>query len=429
MKNLLARRDFRVLFAGLLSSMIGDSVMLIVLAIWVKDLTGSNGKAGLTIFFLVAPALVAPLLGWVVDLFRRRPFLIAANLLSAVALVPLLFVHDAGDVWIIYSVAALYGVSFVVIPAALSGLLKEMLPEDLLVDANGSLQTVRESLRLFGPLLGAGLLTAFGGGTVAIIDAATFCVAALFIALVPVREEKPAPPELHLWGEVSVGVRHVWRDALLRPTLLALGGVLLVFGFLESLSFAIVDAFDKTPSFVGVVISVQGVGAVAGGIASARIVRRVGEVPAIVGSLAVAAAGVSLWLAPVLAVVLTGAAVFGAGLPVLMVAGMTLMQRRTPARIMGRVSAAADVVLGAPQTVSIAVGAVLVGILDYRYLVGIIAAATVLGAIGLWTSTRRARAGLAAPVESELDAALEAAVASAEVAEPGLTPVVREATP
>jgi MFS family permease len=198
MRNLLARRDFRLLFTGLLASMIGDSVMLIVLAIWVKDLTGSNGKAGLTIFFLVAPALVAPLLGWVVDLFRRRPFLIAANLLSAVSLSPLLFVHDAGDVWIIYSVAALYGVSFVVIPAALSGLLKEMLSEDLLVDANGSLQTVRESLRLFGPLLGAGLLTAFGGGTVAILDAATFCIAALFIALVPVREEKPAPPELHL---------------------------------------------------------------------------------------------------------------------------------------------------------------------------------------------------------------------------------------
>ena len=34
---------------------------------------------------------------------------------------PLLLVHDESDVWIIYLVAALYGVSYVVLPAALNG--------------------------------------------------------------------------------------------------------------------------------------------------------------------------------------------------------------------------------------------------------------------------------------------------------------------
>ena len=127
---------FALLYGGLAASMLGDSLMLIVLSLWVKTLTHSNGAAGLTFLWLTLPALVAPVFGYVVDKFPRRPFLVVANLLSAVAVLPLLLVHDAGDVWIIYAVAFLYGVSFVVVPAALNGLLKDLLPAEVLVDAN-----------------------------------------------------------------------------------------------------------------------------------------------------------------------------------------------------------------------------------------------------------------------------------------------------
>ena len=402
MRALFARRDFRLLFAGLLASMVGDSIMIIVLAIWVKELTGSSGAAGLTIFFIVAPSLAGPLLGWAVDRVRRRPFLIIANLASALALSPLLLVHDSDDVWLIYTVSVLYGVSFVMIPAALNGLLKELLEEELLLPANSTLQTVRESMRLFGPLAGAGLLTAFGGGSVAIIDAVSFCIAATCISLLSLREDKPAPPELHFAGEVAVGVKHVWHDAMLRPTLIALGAVLLAFGFLESLTFAVVQEFGRSPSFVGVVLTVQGIGAIIGGVLSARLVRRVGEINAIITAIAIMAVGLSLWMLPYLAAVLAGTAVFGLALPVLIVAFMTLLQRRTPSRIMGRVSTAADIILGAPQTLSIAVGAVLVGIVDYRLLVAVITASTVIGAAWLSLTTRSVRAAAAEPERSDV---------------------------
>ena len=48
------------------------------------------------------------------------------------------------------------------------------------------------------------------------------------------------------------------------------------------------------------------------------------------------------------------------------------MQRRTPNRLMGRVSAAADVVLGTPQAISIAVGALLVSLISYRTMYWIV---------------------------------------------------------
>ncbi|MGH3446361.1 MAG: hypothetical protein ACRDQA_16700 [Nocardioidaceae bacterium] len=48
MRRLFRQPGFLVLFVGLVASMLGDSLLLIVLAIWVKELTGSAGAAGLT---------------------------------------------------------------------------------------------------------------------------------------------------------------------------------------------------------------------------------------------------------------------------------------------------------------------------------------------------------------------------------------------
>ena len=139
MKAAFKTPGFPRLYAGLTASMVGDSILLLVLSMWVKTLTGSNAMAGLTFFFMVVPALFAPLMGVWLDRVRRKPFLVWGNVASAVMVLPLVLVRDEADVWIIWAVAFLYGVSFVVLPAALNGLLKEMVAEDHLVDANASL--------------------------------------------------------------------------------------------------------------------------------------------------------------------------------------------------------------------------------------------------------------------------------------------------
>lgn len=159
-------------------------------------------------------------------------------------------------------------------------------------------------------------------------------------------------------------------EGCLRPTLrhalTAVGVALLVIGFLES-AIAAVDAFGKPASYVGVAVSLQGVGAIAGGLSSAFVIRRLGEARSICLSLTVLAAGLAVCAeAPWLEGFLAGTVVAGYALPILVVALNTLLQRRTPQRLMGRVSAAADVVLGTPQAGSIAVGALLVTLVSYR---------------------------------------------------------------
>jgi MFS family permease len=375
------QRGFPLLYAGLLTSMVGDSLMLIVLAVWVKDLTGSSGAAGATFFWLALPALVAPVFGLVVDRLKRRTVLIWGNAASALAVLPLLWVHSRSDVWIVYAVALLYGISFVTLPAALNGLLKEMVPDEDLVDANATLSTSREALRLVGPLIGAGLYTVIGGAGVAVIDAVSFAVAGGTVAVLAVAETAPVRAAGSWRTEVTAGVSHLFHDSILRPTVLATGTALLVVGFMESAVFAMVDAFDRPASFVGVVVSVQGVGAIMGGLSSSRLIRRMGEGNAVALSLAALAVGLAICaVSSLLSVVFAGVVVLGFALPVFIVALNTMLQRRTPGHLMGRVSTASDVVLGLPQALSIAIGALLVSLINYRTIYGICAAVLLLAA-------------------------------------------------
>jgi len=377
MRRAFQQKGFTRLFAGLTTSMFGDSVMLLVLSMWVKTLTGSNGAAGLTFFWMVVPALFAPLYGMYIDRIKRKPLLVWGNVLSALMVLPLLAVGDAGDVWIIYVVALLYGISFVVLPAGLNGLLKEMIPADLLVEANSSVQTTKEGFRLIGPLVGAALFGLFGGGAVAVVDSLSFLVAALIIASIPLQEISPERSEQHWWHEMTGGITHLAHEPVLRHTLVAFALMLIVIGFTEASIYAVLDFFGKPPTFAGVVVAVQGVGAIIGGITASRWVRRLGEAGTVTVGMALLAFGLAIvGLTSSLWVTLAAVVVLGYGLPLTFIAFMTMLQRRTPHGLMGRVSAAVETVMGAPQALSLAVGALLVTLLDYHVIFAIMAAFT-----------------------------------------------------
>ena len=389
MRKAFQQRGFTRLFAGLTTSMFGDSVMLLVLSIWVKTLTGSNGAAGLTFFWMMVPALFAPLYGMYIDRIKAKPLLVWGNVISALMVLPLLMVREAGDVWIVYVVAFLYGISFVVLPAGLNGLLKEMIPDDLLVEANSSLQTTKEGFRLIGPLVGAALFSLSGGGVVAVVDSLSFLVAALIIASIPLQESTPVRSEQHWWHEMTGGIKHLAHEPVLRHTLVAFALMLIVLGFAESSIFALLDFFGKPPTFAGVVVTVQGVGAIVGGVTMARWVRRLGEAGTVTVGMALLAVGLAtVALTSTLWVTLAAVVVLGYALALTLIAFMTMLQRRTPQAVMGRVSAAVETVMGTPQAISLAVGALLVMVLDVHVIFAIMAAFTGAGVVYLLISLR-----------------------------------------
>ncbi len=382
MRELLRHRDFRLILAGQSLSMFGDWTLLLVFGIWGKSLTGSNAIAGLMIFAMAGPGLLGPLGGLLADRVRRRHLMVTLNVLSAGAVLLLWFVHDRDQLWLLFAVAAWYGLSGVVFDAAISGLVQALLPAPLIGPANGSLTTVRQGLRLIGPLVGAGLFTTVGGGWVATLDALTFLLSAALLLRLRLHEGRPERTATPFRTEVSAGLVHLVRAPLLRHLSVVTAICGAAFGLIEATVFAVVDTgLHEPPAFVGVVVSAEGVGALVGGVAVTIAIHRLPETALVITGQALAAIGIGVLITATLPTVLLGAALLGAALPIINVAALTLLQRTTPNPLMGRVTAAFDLANTVPYTVSIALGAVLATALPYQAVLGLVVTGCALAAL------------------------------------------------
>jgi MFS family permease len=369
MRALLRDRNFAVLLAGQTTSAFGDYAMFLAAGIWAKELTGSNAAAGLTVLPFAAPSLLGPLLGVFVDRFPRRWVMIVTDLTAAVAMLALLGVHGVEDLWLLYVVSFVYGTCVTVYQGARSGLLVAMLPDDELGDANGLMQSTNQAMRLVAPLAGAGLFAVAGGPAVATMNAATFVVSAALLYVVRSPDLARRTDTVRIWPEIREGLAHIATTADLRRLTIGTALVMLMVGMTEVTIFAVVDeGLGRPPEFLGVISTAQGIGAIGAGVAAGLVMRRIGELRTIAVAAFAVAIGLALFGTAVLAPVFLAAVGFGVANTLFMVAYTTVMQRRTSLQMQGRVMTAVEAVATLPFLLSIAVGAILVGIVDFRLI-------------------------------------------------------------
>jgi hypothetical protein len=111
-------------------------------------------------------------------------------------------------------------------------------------------------LRLVSPLLGAGLLARVGARPVILIDAGTFVVATAGLLAPRLREPRPARTAARWRAEFGAGIAHVARTPALRQPLVACFVAVTAFGFFETVPFAVVaQGLHRSPEFLGVLIS------------------------------------------------------------------------------------------------------------------------------------------------------------------------------
>lgn len=394
MKDLLQHRVFRRLLGGWTIGNLADSALFLTLAIWAKDLTGSSSAAGMVFFALGAPALAVPLLGLLVDRVHRKPLMVGANLVAAGAAGSLIFVSDVSMLWLLYAVTVIYGALGILNGSALSGLLRDLLPDDQLDDANAMLSTIDQGLRIFTPMLGAALYVFWGGRALGLGVAVLLVTTAVVLATVRATESKPETEDQAFWAQTMAGFRHLRSVPVLwlivSVTAIAFG----VVGLFDTVLFEVIErGLGMDPAFFGVLMSIQGAGSIVGGVTSARMLRRfgpqrvVGMSLAILGFAALACAGDVLGpaLLPLVVLALFAA---GAGIPWMVVAMVTTRQRLTPPRLQGRTAGAANLALTLPQIASIAAGAGLVSVVDYRILL-LVACLVLVGCAAVLLLRRR----------------------------------------
>jgi MFS family permease len=389
MKRLMRHRDARIYLSGQTLSTIGDNALWLAMGIWVKILTHSNSAAGLVFFFVVAGLAMAPVTGVIVDRVRRRPLALGANLVAAVMVCALLLVHGRGQVWLIYVVMFGYGIMAALLTSAQTALVPSLVPDDLLAEANTMLQVGSQGMRIFTPLIGAGLLAWVGAAPVILLDAGTFVAAACCLAALSLREPRPAPAGSSWRADLTAGIRYAWQTHVLRKLLVTTVLALTVIGFMETISFAVVsEGLHKSPPFLGVLVALQAAGAIAGAVIVPAIMKRIGEVFTIAAAIVLIGAGSLLMITSSLPVVLAGSAVLGASIMFANVAAITLIQRRTRPELIGRVDAVLTFASTGPQAISIAIGAALITIVSYRLLLAAIAAMMVV-ACAYWLTGQR----------------------------------------
>jgi predicted MFS family arabinose efflux permease len=293
MLQVLRQRNFALLWIAGLISMAGDWALVVGLPVEIYQRTGSTiATAGMVLASLVPTIVLGSIAGIFVDRWDRRRLMIAVNLLLALAILPLLLV-DAAGIWIAYAVLVVAScLEQLFLPAEVA-LLPNLLEggESELVTANALSSLNRQIARIIGPAIGGVAVTVGGLAGVAMVDAATFLVAAGLILAIrtraaQVREEVAAGAVVvaEAVGSAWTRLASEWRDGLAmvrrEPVLRALLVFLVITQFGEGLLGTLfvpwaTDALHTDAAGYGSLLSAQAIGGVLGALAIGRLGARV----------------------------------------------------------------------------------------------------------------------------------------------------------
>ena len=388
---LASHRDLRLVLSASLVSLVGDWILRVGLVYHVFVLTNSTIVSAILLLSSFVPqVLLGSVAGIFVDRWDRRRTMVATNVLLALGLLPLLLVHDASRVWIAFVVIFWEaGIAQFFSPAE-QAMLPRLVPDDRLVTANALNGQTRDLSRLVGSAVG-GVVAAAGGLTaVTLVDAASFLVSAALIAAIRTSGRVDAPadePAAAAANRLAV-LRAEWIDGLRlmahHRVLRLLAIFLLVTSAGEGIMATLFAPFVRqvlhgSNEAYGIVVAVQAIGGIIGGLFAAAIGHRV-SAARLLGAAAVVfgAIDLAIFLYP-LGYVAVWPAVVGmvvVGLPGALVGAstMTLFQRNTTDSHRGRVFGS----LGATGAVAVMVGTVCAGLLGQA--VGIIPVLAVQGA-------------------------------------------------
>jgi MFS family permease len=338
-------RDFALLWAGATVSLAGDGVYVVALAWQVYEL--SDSPTALSLVAWTLPLGVFVLLGGVVsDRFERRRIMIATDVVRALAAATIgaLSLTGAIELWHLIVLAAVFGTGEAFFGPAFNSIVPQIVPRDLLLQANSLDQFIRPfAFTLVGPALGGWLVATVGPGQAFVLDAGTFLVSATAIFFIRHRSAGRQEPELRtsMLRELREGFAFVRAHAWLWATLLAAAILLLAYwGPIEVLvPYRVRNELGGTASDFGLVLACGGVGS----ILAALILGQRGlphrhitfmYAAWTLGCLALVGFGLATAVWQLQAVSLAEGALFTAGL----VVWGTLVQSLVPGELLGRVT-------------------------------------------------------------------------------------------
>jgi MFS family permease len=190
MRGPLRLPAFRLLFSARAISYVGTYLAPIAVAFAILDNGGSATAVGLS-FAAWTLAQVAMLAfgGVVGDRVPRRVVMVGSDIASTAvrAAMGLLVVSGHAEVWHLIALQACGGAAVAFYSPASYGLVREVVPEGELQQANGLLAIARYAAFPLGAAIGGSIVALIGPGTALLVDAGTYATSALLLSRIDVK--------------------------------------------------------------------------------------------------------------------------------------------------------------------------------------------------------------------------------------------------
>jgi MFS family permease len=339
-------RDFRLLWTGLAVSLLGDGIYLVAIAWQVYRMSNDPKALALVgLAWTLPTVLLLIVTGVYTDRLPRRRLMLTADAVRLLAIGTMGYLTIVGAVrlWHLVVLAALYGAGEALFGPANTAIVPELVPADLLIQANSLGQFVRPfATTLLGPAIGGLLVGTVGAGWAFVIDAATFGFSALMILLMQERPSVRDPSATSSpWQDLAEGFRFVRGRTWLWVSMgIATVSLMCFWGPFEVLvPYVVKNDLGGSALDLGLVFAAGGAGAVVAAAAAGQ--RALPKRPLTLmyaawaaGTFALVGFGLARSLWPMFLV----SALCQASFTLLMVNWFTVIQRLVPETMLGRVS-------------------------------------------------------------------------------------------
>jgi len=382
------RRDLIVALVGRTVSTFGDGVALVALALRIQ----ADGAQPWEIALLLGAGGIPQLLfarriGRLADTNDSRRLLVAGGLAEVAATIPLIFLHSLA---LILPLLAVLGAATGLTAATWSALIPRMVGEDHLPEAISAQQSLSVLALVGAPAVGGLLAGAFGTGLPVAIDAATYVVVTFAAILVRTRRKPERMSTTEGQTEIRSGFAILRADSVLAPLLAGVALVVLMVGMVDVvLVFLVRETLHAGGVWYGLSEASWMAGMVGGSLGAARVGSERGRIRATVAGAALACAGVAGFaVAPTVAILVPLSVLGGVGNGYAGACLSTLLLARTPDSARGRISAAANAVLGGAQGASLILGGLVGSVLSPRaiYAIGGLLGLSAAGAVAVTTA-------------------------------------------
>jgi DHA3 family tetracycline resistance protein-like MFS transporter len=325
-------------------SFLGDGLYTVAIAWQVYALSNApTALAVVGVAWMVPQVLLLLIGGAISDRFERRLVLMLSDGIrgAAIAAIGVLSVTGTLKLWHVIALVAVYGTGGALFVPSFTGIVRDVVPRDLLLEANSLDQFVRPlCVRLIGPAVGGVLIGVAGAGTAFLADAGSFAFSAAAFLLMRTRS-LPSDSERSIRRDIAEGIRYVRSQTWLWTTLGALSLSLLFFlgPVYVLMPYIVKNSLHGGAEGLGLVFAAGGFGAIAAALFRGHLglPRR----PLTVVYLAWAGTAFSLvgyalvdtvWQAMVVSFFSIGCMTTGG------IVWTTVLQRSVPGRMIGRVS-------------------------------------------------------------------------------------------